>query len=298
MANAIYMGVPDTSNIIGSQLLVSAITNSYPAVVTTNLNHGYATGQVINIAGEVGMTGINGIPYIAIVLSNTTFSLNVAISSMVLATGTVTVTTANPHGLPTGTITGAIYGVTPAAYNGTYTFTRTGTNTFTYPLSGSPGAVTVQGYTGFDSALSGSYASGGLITPNLRNVTVSINSYPDTYAITFVKPPVQQATVALTWNTISSNYVSSTAISSLGVPALVAYINSIAVGQPINIFDMQTVFQNAVSGIIAVNLISKMLFVVTINGVSTLPATNTGVIYGDPESYYNTTNALITITQG
>lgn len=68
------------------------------------------------------------------------------VSSMVLSTGTVTVTTSTAHGIPSGqTISAVISGVTPAAYNGTFNITSTGTTTFTYPLSGSPGSVTVQG---------------------------------------------------------------------------------------------------------------------------------------------------------
>lgn len=74
----------------------------------------------------------------------------VTISSMVTSgtapSITVTVTTASAHGIPTGdTILGIIAGVTPTGYNGTYQITSTGTNTFTYPLTTNPGAVTIQG---------------------------------------------------------------------------------------------------------------------------------------------------------
>lgn len=66
--------------------------------------------------------------------------------SMVLSMGTVTVTLTNPHGIPTGkTVGGVISGVLPTDYNGTFDVTSTGTDTFTYPLAGSPGAVTQQG---------------------------------------------------------------------------------------------------------------------------------------------------------
>lgn len=69
-----------------------------------------------------------------------------AITSMILASGTVTVTTTAPHGFPSAsTLPAVIAGVTPAAYNGTQTITVTGTSTFTFPLTGTPGAVTVQG---------------------------------------------------------------------------------------------------------------------------------------------------------
>jgi hypothetical protein len=299
VANAILTGVPDINNIVGSTLLAASISNAYPALVTTNLNHGFTTGQVINIAGATGMAGINSIPFVALVDSENTFSLNVEITSLVWSGGVVTVTTANPHGMPAGTLAGNIYAALPVAYSGAFTFTRTGTNTFTYPLASNPGAATANGYTGFDSASSGAYnANTGLITPNLRNITVSINDFPDTYTITFVNPPVQTVTVGLTWNTISLNYVSSVAIAAAGVPAIAAYINGIFVGQPINIFDMQTAFLTAISSLVQITLISKMIFTVTINGITTAPNTNTGVIYGDPESYFEITNSSISIVQG
>jgi hypothetical protein len=69
-----------------------------------------------------------------------------AITTMVLATGVVTVTTTTPHGFTNGdTIGVVIAGVTPSAYNGSFTATITGASTFTYPLAATPGAVTVQG---------------------------------------------------------------------------------------------------------------------------------------------------------
>jgi len=297
VANAIYTGLFDISNLTGSTFLVTGITNAYPAVVTINLNHGYTTGQIVQITGETGMSNVNGNNFVAIVVDEKTFSLNVEISTITWSGGTVTVTTASPHGLPSGTTSGTIYGCTPTAYNGSYTFTRTGASTFTYPLASNPGTATVLGYTPFDSASQGAWTSGGVVTPNFRNVTVSINNYPDTYNITFVNPPPQTVTVTLLWNTIAVNYVSTTAIASSGIPAIVAYINSIPVGQPISIFDLQTAFTTAVATLLNVSLISEMQFTITINGITTSPSSGQGVIYGDPESYFETTNGLVTITQ-
>lgn len=299
VAAAIYRGMFDFNNLVGSTMLAASITNAYAPVVTTNLNHGYATGQVVQFTGAAGMTGINSIPFVAAVLTENTFSLNVAISTIVWSSGTVTVTTAEPHGLPSGTTAGNIYGCVPTGYNGVYTLTRTGASTFTYPLASNPGAVTTLGYTPFDSASSGSYtANSATVTPNLRNLSVSIVDYPDTYVIPIVIPPSQTVTVALTWNTISTNYVSATAVAAAAQPAIAAYINSIFVGQPINIFDMQTAFQASIADLLPINLISKMVFVVTINGITTAPVGSTGVIYGDPESYFVTTSGAISVAQG
>jgi subtilase family serine protease len=80
-----------------------------------------------------------------------------AISSMTWASGTVTVTSASPHQLAVGAqVTVIISGVTPNGYNGTFLATITGASTFTYPLSASPGTVTVQG-----AYLRGQGATGG-----------------------------------------------------------------------------------------------------------------------------------------
>ena len=192
------------------------------------------------------------------------------------------VTTSLNHGYTTGqTVT--IAGVTPSAYNGTYTATVLSQNTFSIGV-----------YTSGFSA----YSSGGVVTPNLRNVTVSVTDYPDTYSIIFVNPPVQTVTLTITWNTISTNIVSPAAISQLATQPLVDYINSVTVGLPINAFQLQEVFQQAVSSILPVSLISKINYSVAINGIVTAPSSGTVQIYGDPESYFSTSPSLVTIAQG
>jgi len=224
VADAIFKATPDISTLVGSTLEVNGFTNATNGVVTTNLNHGYSTGQVVQIAG-----------------------------------------------------------VTPSTFNGTYTITVLTENTFKVNVN----------TTSF-----GSYTSGGVVTPNLRNITVSINDYPDTYGITFVNPPVQTVSMTVTWNTISTNLVSPSSVASLAQPALTNYINSIYVGQPINVFELQNVFQASIASIIPPSLLSRMVFVVAINGMDVSPESGTGLIYGDPESYFSTTNSLITVTQG
>jgi len=223
VANAIFNSVPDISNLVGSTLLVSGISSTNPAVVTTNLNHGYSTGQTVTISG-----------------------------------------------------------VTPTGFNGTSTATVLSENTFSIPLN----------------ATSLTYSYGGVVTPNLRNITVSINDYPDTYSIIFVNPPSQTVNVTITWNTISTNLISPTSVATLAAPAIATYINSIPVGQPINTFELQEAFQVAVSSILPVSQISKINYSVDINGVPTAPVSGELLIYGDPESYFSTNTSLITITQG
>ena len=226
VAYAIFQGMPDISRIVGSTLEVTGISNTNPGIVTTNLNHGYTSGQVINIDGSQGVAGINNTPLTVTVLSEKTFSI------------------------------------------------------------------------GINTTSSGAYTGGGIVTPNLRNISVSINDYPDTYVIPFVNPPRQIVDVALTWNTDSPNYVSAAAVAQLGQPALIDYVNSIAVGQPINLFELQNAFQTAIASVVPPTLLSRMVFVVSINGVVTNPTSGTGLIVGDAESYFFSDVSTVTIAQG
>jgi hypothetical protein len=227
VAGAIYEGFFDIATLVGSTMSVSGITNANPAVVTTALNHGFATGQAINIAGVLGMTAVNGGPYTITVLTPTTFSLN---------------------------------GVNSSGY--------------------------------------GAYTSGGVVTPNLRNQVVTVQDYPDTYAIPFVQPPQQLVTMTVTWNTDSVNVVSTSAIAALAIPAIVAYVNNIVVGQPMNIFVMIQAFQNAVVSVLPAALLTRLTWAVSLNGVAAAPLSGTGLIAGDPESYFYAAPSGINVVQG
>ena len=69
-----------------------------------------------------------------------------AITSLAWLSSVVTVTTAAPHGYPSGDVLEVtIAGAVPAGYNGTYAVTVTGASTFTYALASNPGAETVPG---------------------------------------------------------------------------------------------------------------------------------------------------------
>ena len=131
-----------------------------------------------------------------------------------------------------------------------------------------------------------------------RTEIVSINDYPDTYEITFVRPVLQATQVNIAWNTISTNIISPTAVSELANPAIVAYINSIAVGtQPINIYDMQSIFLNSISSLVSPALISIINITVFIDGIQVLPITGTGLIYGDAEGYFETATPNVVISK-
>ncbi len=138
----------------------------------------------------------------------------------------------------------------------------------------------------------------GSIIDSGRNRTVAIISAPDTYNVTFVVPPPQTVALSILWGTSSLNLVSNDAVASLASPALVAYINSIVVGQPLNLLELQSVFQTAVAPLIPTLLLTRLVIAVTIDGSPAYPVSGTGIIEGDPESYFFTAATNITIAQG
>lgn len=77
MAGAIYKSAGDISRLKGADLNVTGITNASPGVVTTDITHGFSSGQVINITGVTGMVGINNVPLTIAVLSPHTFSIGI-----------------------------------------------------------------------------------------------------------------------------------------------------------------------------------------------------------------------------
>lgn len=186
------------------------------------------------------------------------------------------------HGLVNGD-TATVSGASPSGYNATGTVAGATEKTFRI---------------GNDTTSAGSYVSGGVVTPNNRNITVSIIDYPDVYPITFVNPPQQTVTMTVTWNTSSTNVVSPTAVSQLAAPAIADYINSIIVGQPINVLALEDAFQVAVATILPSSLITVLNFSVSINGNVTAPDSGTKIIVGDPQSYFSASASSITVSQG
>ena len=140
--------------------------------------------------------------------------------------------------------------------------------------------------------------SGGVVTPNFRNTSVTISQYPDSYTIPIVLPPAQTVSMTVTWQTSSSNFVSPIGIAALAQPALAAYINSLPVGAPINVLELNSTFIAAVAGQVPQNLLTVLIFSVAINGITTAPGVGTETIFGDPESYFSCSAASITVVQG
>ena len=191
------------------------------------------------------------------------------------------VTTALNHGLTTGdleTISGVV-GMTE--------------------VNGVPFPVTVidekRFSTGINTIGYPAYVSGGVVSPNPRNVSVSLNDQPDIYVIPFVNPPQQTVTIAVGWSTTNNNFISQAAVAQLAAPAIAAYVNSITVGAPMSLLLLESTFLEAVASVLPSAQISNLTFAVSINGVSTAPVAK--LVFGDPESYFSATTAGIAVSQ-
>jgi len=214
---------------------------------------------------------------------------SLAISAISKANPGIVSTFPMAHGFTTGQsilITGVV-GMTQVnnVTGPQYTVVVLSPYTFSLKLSGTP--VDTSGFT--------TYVSGGVIIPNARNISVTINNYPDNYTITFVNPPLQVATIAVTWSTTSLNFTSDAAISQLVTPAVINYINALPVGYAINVLELQSLFISTVAAILPAQYISNIAFTFAINGVAVSPVAN--MIAGDPEGYFFTDTARVTVVR-
>jgi hypothetical protein len=308
VSNAIYMALFNISELFGSVFHVVTISQANPGQVTIDLNHGYVPGEDIVIAGVAPINYDQNFAVLS-VPSEKTFTLGkkfgaVAISTAVWAAGNVTLTTAAPHGITPGSKF-TVISMAPQAYNGVDLIALAGTTatTVVYALAANPGVSTVMGQinpgiANFSTVALPAYVSGGTVTPNPRNDVVTIIDYPDAYLVTHVNPPQQDVTMTILWNTSSPNFVATDAVAQAVIPAIVDYVNNVVVGQPMNVYQMQTVFQTAVYSILPPYLISRMVFQVAINGIGTPADIGTGLIEGDPQSYFYTVPSSINVVQG
>lgn len=310
VAYAIFQALFDVSTLVGSEFLLEGATQANPGVATVNLNHGYVPGQTVAIAGA-NPSNYNGAYSVLSVPSQTQFALGKAFPANAIVAaawastsgGQATASTTTPHGVSVGS-TFTISGMSPAGYNGTFTaLAGTAGNILVYALTPNPGVETGLGTLNAGVAnvnTSGfpPYVSGGVVTPNARNVSVTIQNYPDTYIIPYVSPPQQVVTMVVTWNTNATNFVSAAAVAQLGAQPLVDYVNGVFAGQSMNLFQLQEVFQVAIASVLPAYLLTRMVFAVSINGIGVAPTAGTGIIAGDPESYFQAVLSGIDIVQG
>jgi hypothetical protein len=203
-------------------------------------------------------------------------------------------------------ITQANPGVVTTNHNHDYTtgqvVTMTGIMGMT-PLNGLPVTITVTGPKTFSVGVNTTgfpaYVSGGVCSPVLRNETPNIIDVPDIYTIPFVDPPQQTVTAAVVWNTTAANFVSQAAVSQLVAPALAAYVNAIVVGAPINLLVMEQIFLQAVVPVLDPSQVESIVISISINGIATSPQGGTQLVFGDPESFFETATSGggISVTQ-
>jgi Baseplate J-like protein len=138
------------------------------------------------------------------------------------------------------------------------------------------------------------HAAGG------TTITTSLIDPPNTYPITWVNPAVQTLAIAATWNTTASNFTGGGAVPGLVQPPIVAYANALYSGAPINLLELNNIFQTAIAGILDPNFLTRLIWQITINGSVVAPGTGTQIVSGDAESYFLTplSGSGITVTQG
>jgi len=255
--------------------LLSEVTGAQPRLISILQQEG--GGWEIICGG--------GDPYqVGFAIYSALFDISTLVGSQLAVSG---ITNANPgvvatnlaHGLTTGAVLELTGVVGMTALNGV-SFTATVLTPTTFSI-------------GINTTSYSAYVSGGALAPNPRNVTVSINSFPDTYTLTFVDPPQQSVTMTIDWQSVSPNYVDPATIAALVQPSIVAYVNSVVVGQPLNLLQLKDAFTSVLPPAIPESSINVLTFAVYINGVLTAPTGN--LIYGDPESYFFSTNPGITV---
>jgi hypothetical protein len=100
------------------------------------------------------------------------------------------------------------------------------------------------------------------------------------------------------WNTTQLNFTAGASVNQLGAPAIVNYVNSIPVGQPINLIAMSAAFQQAVASVLPAEYLTTLVFSVYINGVLSPVSAGTSIIMSDPESYFESAATGATVMQG
>jgi hypothetical protein len=133
---------------------------------------------------------------------------------------------------------------------------------------------------------------------NAYNVLVNIVSPPNVYPIVYVNPAAATTTVTVTWNTNIPNFGSQQSVQTLAAPALVNYINSIPVGNPLNLLEMNAVFSQAVAPVLPSANITTLSYTVLVNGTQVSPGAGTQLIASGDDQYFLAASNAVTVTQG
>jgi len=127
--------------------------------------------------------------------------------------------------------------------------------------------------------------------------TIPVTVYPDVYQLPFVVPSSQNVVVLITWNSASTTYIDPAGVAKAVQQNIADYVNAIAVGQPINIFQIQDIFLKSVEGLVAASLLSMIQVQIGINGAIKPPVPESSLVYGDTYAYFSTSAAQIQVKQ-
>ncbi|HHL2710436.1 TPA: baseplate J/gp47 family protein [Yersinia enterocolitica] len=129
------------------------------------------------------------------------------------------------------------------------------------------------------------------------STTVTITDYPDQYEIPIVLPVSQKAAVILTWNIRVTELLDPDSVSVVTTLPIVDYINGIPIGEPINTYQIESIFLAAISPLVNPSQVSLIDVSIGINGSIVPPSPGTGLVYGGEYSYFTTDQSNVTVQQ-
>lgn len=129
------------------------------------------------------------------------------------------------------------------------------------------------------------------------STTVTITDYPDQYEIPIVLPVSQKAAVILTWNIRVTELLDPDSVSVVTTLPIVDYINGIPIGEPINTYQIESIFLAAISPLVNPSQVSLIDVSIGVNGSIVPPSPGTGLVYGGEYSYFTTDQSNVTVQQ-
>jgi len=162
---------------------------------------------------------------------------------------------------------------------------------------GDPNEVGLAAYNAIPdiSVLTGEVVESSGFKPD--SITVTITDYPDHYDIPIILPTSQMVTIILTWNTRVSDQLDPDGVAVAAAYHVVDYINAIPIGEPVNTYQIETIFLEALTPMISPTQISLIEISVGINGVIVPPTDGTGLVFGGEYSYFTTDQSHVTVQQ-
>lgn len=124
-------------------------------------------------------------------------------------------------------------------------------------------------------------------TTGSRNISVTVTEGSNAYDVIYVNPFSQSVDITASWNTTLPNFTQVSQVNAAGQTAITNYVNSITVGQPINLLEMDDLFATAVSTILDPRYLTTLEYTVKIDGVTASPTAATRIISSDPEGYFS-----------